>query len=73
MSPMKAYRTTWLTYLINNINRNPQNTGHDVVRRESEPLCQGDVGDAVGLVDFDPDEIFCFGEIFDVVACLFCC
>jgi hypothetical protein len=35
--------------------RNIQRLGHDVRRREREPLRQRDVGYAVGFVDFDPD------------------
>lgn len=36
-------------------------------RCKCQPLRQGNVGNAIGLVDFDPDEVLSFGSVLNVV------
>lgn len=48
-----------------------ENLGNNVCRSEREPLRERDVGDAVRLVDLNPDEVF-VASILDVVSRQWC-
>lgn len=45
-----------------------QRASYNIRRRERQPLRQTDVGHAIAFVEFEPDESFIFGRVFDVVA-----
>lgn len=45
-----------------------QRLGGHLRGSQGQPLSEGDVGDAVRLVDLDPDEILRLGGVLDVVA-----
>jgi hypothetical protein len=53
---------------LRNLKRNLQRLGHDPRRRESQPLRERNVYDAIALVDFDPLQRFVGGRVLDVVA-----
>ena len=54
--------------LLDHRERNVERVRHDVRWSEGEPLRQADIGDPVALVEFDPDQLFGFGRIFNVMA-----
>lgn len=56
-----------LLEVVGELDGDVERLGDEVGRGEGEPLREGDVGDAVGLVDFDPDEVLVLGSVFDVV------
>lgn len=58
-----------LLQVLHDLDIDLEHVGHDVRRRQGEPLCQRDVRHAVALVDLDPDELLGVGGVFNVVAC----
>lgn len=54
--------------LLGKLQRDLESLGHDIRRRECEPLRQADVGDTLRLVDLDPDEILVLGGVLNVVS-----
>lgn len=54
--------------LLHHRERNVERVRHDVRWSEGEPLRQADIGDPVALVEFNPDQLFGFGRILDVMA-----
>lgn len=53
--------------MLDNVDVNLESVGHDVVRRQCEPLSQGNIGHAVTLVKLDPHQFLGVRGIFDVV------
>lgn len=47
---------------------NIQCVGNDIRWGEGEPLRQADISYMIALVEFDPDQFFGFGCVFDVMA-----
>lgn len=41
---------------------------HDIRWGEGEPLRQADISHVIALVEFDPDQLFGFGRVFNIMA-----
>ena len=44
-----------------------ERVSNNIRRSESKPLRERDIGHAIGLVDLNPDKVFCRRSILDVV------
>lgn len=58
-----------LLQLIHHRYRYIERISHDVGRGQSEPLGQTNIGHAITLVEFNPDQLFGFGCVLNVVSC----
>lgn len=53
--------------MFDDINVDLKSVGHNIVRRQGEPLSQRDIGHAVTLVQLDPHQLLGVRGVFDVV------
>jgi|TARA_R110002003_G_scaffold235_18_gene17082 hypothetical protein len=53
---------------LDNVNRNLENVCYDISRRESKPLSQRDISDALRFVDLNEGQILGLGGVLNVVA-----
>lgn len=57
-----------LLELLSNFEGNLESLGNEISRGKGKPLGQRDVGDAVRLVNLDPDKILSLRSVLNVVA-----
>lgn len=57
-----------LLHLAHSLDRNLECRGHDISRRESQPLSERDISDTVTPVDFNPNESFVVRSVLNIVA-----
>jgi hypothetical protein len=54
--------------LLDHFDIDLQDIGDSISRSQSQPLCQGDISDAVALVELDPNKFLCLGGVLDIMS-----
>lgn len=54
--------------LLDHFDVDLQDVGNSINRSQSQPLSQGDISDAVALVEFDPNKFLRLRGVLDIVS-----